>query len=266
MVKIGWLSDTLRVHGGAEISDNAFIDGRPTGVEIVHCPPQKRPPDDIDIFVVNNCVTYDAKWIECLERVPVVKHCHDLWPYGDPILRRWILEHAAEIIFNSLKQLSLFNYSFKAEPRFVHPSVDVARIRRAVSDFKGEREGILFLGRIEAGKGVQYAIDWSIANDERIDFYGQANDRMMLSQIVKPSRYCGEVAPDDVPALLARYKMFFYVPMLDDLCGRTMVEASAAGMEIEAIGDADAFHDWLDLDACQNAPADFWRIVLDTTK
>ena len=262
MIKIGWLSDSLRVTGGAEISDNAFIDDKPDSVEVVYCEPPRRPPNDIDAFVVNNCLTYDKRWIEVFEQVPVVKHIHDLWPYGDPILRRWILENAAALIFNSSTQAEMIGYNYSAPRHFVYPPVDVQRIRQAVNDCEGGSQGTMYLGRIEAGKGIGYAVDWALDHNERIDFYGQANDRMALSQIVPPCYYRGQLDYEDVPGVLARYKAFWYTPVIDDLCGRSMVEAYAAGLELICYGDLKTFLDWVDLDKCQNAAADFWAIVL----
>ena len=96
---IGWLTDHITgISGGAEISDDAFLAAMPDGVRVIYCPPGKRPPPAVSGFVVNNCITYDDCWLEVLTKRPVVRHIHDLWPYGSPLVRRWILDHAALVI------------------------------------------------------------------------------------------------------------------------------------------------------------------------
>lgn len=264
---IGWLADKMSITGGAEISDDAFLAAVPDGVEIVYCPPGKRPPANVSAFIVNNCVTYDDCWLEVFKRTLTVRHIHDLWPYGSPTIRRWILDHAALVLFNSPKHREIFQFPVSAPYGYIHPPVDVARFRQATkeADEAGIREGTIWVGRLCVGKGIQNVADWALRTGTPVDFYGHCYEPMAMKQIVPPCRYCGVVEQDELPALLTRYRSFVHMPVKQDVCGRTAAEAWAAGLELNLGGNADvaALYDWLDAEALQNAPQVFWAKVLD---
>ncbi len=261
MVRIGWLADHIGIIGGAEISDDAFLAAAPADVEIVFCPPNKRPSGNIDVFVVNNCVTYGEQWIEVLQEKPIVKHVHDLWPYGSPRLRRWILSKADLVIFNSEKQERTFQFPYTTPRAFVPPPVDVARFREA-GEQSSTREGIIWLGRLTMGKGIQNVVDWSLRMGRRVDFYGPCYEPLARAHIVSPSRYRGVVSRDELPTLLAQYETFIHLPVKSDICGRVAVEAWASGLELHLGGDTEAFWKWVETADFQNAGATFWDCVL----
>lgn len=260
MVKVGWLADHIGITGGAEISDDAFLAAAPAKVEIVFCPPNKRPSDDIDIFVVNNCITYGDRWGEVLCEKPVVKHIHDLWPHGSPRLRRWILDNAALLIFNSPKQEQTFQFPYTAAKTYVPPPVDVARFRTAGETER--REGVIWFSRLSMGKGIQNVVDWSLRTGQRVDFYGPCYEPLARAHVVSPSRYRGIVSQAALPALLARYETFIHLPVKADICGRTTVEAWASGLDLVLGGDVEAFWRWIETADFQNAAQTFWQHVL----
>jgi len=259
VVKVGWLADRIGILGGADISDNAFIAGAPQDMEIVFCPPNKRPAPDVDVFVVNNCITYGEQWIKALQEKPVVRHIHDLWPHGSPRLRRWILDDADLIIFNSWKQETTFQFPYIAPMVFVPPPVDVARFREAGKT--GHREGVLWLGRLSMGKGIQNVVDWSLRTGRQVDFYGPCYEPLARAHIVAPSRYRGGVSQDALPALLAQYQTFIHLPIKSDICGRVAVEAWASGLDLILGGDTEAFWQWVETADFQNAATTFWKYV-----
>ena len=59
MTRVGWLADKGEVVGGAELTQAEFRAAAPAGVEIVDCPPGGTV-QGIDVWVVQNCVQYDA--------------------------------------------------------------------------------------------------------------------------------------------------------------------------------------------------------------
>jgi glycosyltransferase involved in cell wall biosynthesis len=251
VVTIGWLADHYTdVVGGAELSDDAFLAGTPEGVEVVCLPPNKRPPDTIDAFVLNNCIFYGDPWMEVFKQRPIVKHIHDLWPFGSPYVRRWVLDNAALVIFNSPKQREIFQFPVGAPYTYVPPPVDVARFRAAAEAHDGDRQGVIWLGRVEVGKGIQNVVDWALRNDTPVD------------QLVPPCRYCGPVDYGDLPELLACYEKFIHLPVKADVCGRVAVEAWAAGCELILGGDVDAFESWVKVADFQNAVGIFWDKIL----
>ena len=73
-----------------------------------------------------------------------------------------------------------------------------------------------------------------------------------------------EVDYDDLPMLLAQYRMFVSLPTVIEPFGRTIAEAWAAGCELVTNRLVGAVH-WIenDPDAIRTAAADFWKIVLD---
>jgi glycosyltransferase involved in cell wall biosynthesis len=259
VVKVGWLADHIGIIGGAEISDDAFLAAAPAQVEVVHCPPNKRPPD-VDVFVVNNCVTYGACWLEALREKPVVRHIHDLWPHGSPRLRRWVLDMAQLLIFNSPKQEQTFQFPYTAPIAYVPPPVNVARFQEVGK--AGHREGVLWLGRLSMGKGIHNVVDWSLRTGRRVDFYGPCYEPLARGHVVSPSHYCGVVSQDELPALLARYQTFIHLPVKGDICGRTTVESWASGLDLILGGDTEAFWQWVETADFQGAAETFWRHVL----
>jgi glycosyltransferase involved in cell wall biosynthesis len=67
-----------------------------------------------------------------------------------------------------------------------------------------------------------------------------------------------------MPALLAEYERFVFLPTVIEPFGRTVVEAWAAGCEIITNGLVGARY-WMEEDpgALETAGEDFWRVVLD---
>lgn len=261
---IAWLADRYTdITGGAELSDDAFLAAAPDGVEVLPWPPSKRPPlERIDAFILNNCIFYGDPWLEMLKQRPVIKHIHDLWPFGSPYVRRWVLDNAALVIFNSQKQRELFQFPVGAPYAYVPQPVDVARFRAAAEAYNGDRQGVIWLGRVEVGKGIQNVVDWALRNDTPVDVYGRSDSPMTHAQLVPPCRYCGPVAYGDLPELLARYEKFIHLPVKTDICGRVAVEAWAAGCELILGGDVETFWKWVEMTDFQNAGAEFWEKVL----
>ena len=260
---IAWLADHYTdITGGAELSDSAFVAAAPDGVEVLPWSPGKRPPlERIDGFVLNNCVFYGDPWLEIFKQRPVVKHIHDLWPFGSPYVRRWVLDNAALVVFNSPKQQELFQFPVGAPCAYVPQPVDVARFR-AAAEANGNRQGVIWLGRVEVGKGIQNVVDWALRNDTQVDVYGHSNSPMTHAQLVPPCRYCGPVAYGDLPELLARYEKFIHLPVKADVCGRVAVEAWAAGCELILGGDVETFWKWVGMADFQNAATEFWEKIL----
>lgn len=266
MVRVGWLHDDVGVIGGAELTRDILMSAAPEGTENVLCPPNKRPLD-IDVFVVGNCVFYHERWIEELSRKPVVKHVHDLWPYGSPVLRRWLLDNAALLLFNSPKQLSLFRFSAAAPYDFLPPPVDMGRFQEAAAR-AGDREGTVWFGNVSANKGIQYVVDWALRTGTSVDVYGPCYEPLTREQIVPPCSYLGPLTQDELPETLARYERYVHMPSKSDVCGRAAVEAWATGLELFFGGNADedAFWGWLDIVTAkgfQNAPTNFWKKVFN---
>jgi len=260
-VKIGWLEDRYnRTVGGAEISQRAFLDAAPDWAEVVYMPARLRPTFEVDAYIVHNSVGYGREWIEYLERAPVIRHIHDLWPWGDCVIRRWLLDNSRALFFNSPKQLELFGFSYSV-PRveFIPLPVNIQHYKD-IARFSLKRSGTCWISRIDPGKGIYYVLDWAVKNNERVDFYG-FGEPAMVSMIQSPGRYMGPLDHSDVPRTLARYERFICMPTSPDLYGRVMIEAWAAGCDLVTRGDLRAFFDYFSPEKCQDAGRIFWETV-----
>lgn len=261
-VTIGWLTDRPPFTGGTEISSKILLDAVPDGIEVVQCPPHKRPLP-VDAFIIQNCISYGQCWIEELAKKPVIKQVRDRWHVGDPVLRRWLLDESRVLIFSS--PLHLENFPYEVDTRFelVPPPVDVERFKRAVARSTQDRRGNIWLGRIHPAKGIGPAIDWAIRNKEAIDFYGyfgyQGGNNLVTPGF---AYYQGPYTQDELPDLLARYERFIFMPVEPEAFSRTTVEAWASGCELVLDGDIGALW-WM-----HQRPGDiargselFWEVV-----
>lgn len=250
---------------GMILSVEAFAAGKPDDWELYPCVPDRRPPDDLDAYILHGDL-FDRRWTEALIDKPVMAHRHGAWHAGDPVFRRWILDNADLVTFNSPKQRSLFQYPVNVPEGFVPLPVDVARFRQAAKQ-SNERKGTLFFGLIVPAKGIAAVLDWSLGPEgEPVDFWGVAPYPQLLRDIAPSCRYRGSVDFEKVPELLAQYKQFVFMPPDGDLYARVVVEAIAAECKPVLRGDTEMLDGWLDLDACQTATQTFWekaRSVID---
>ena len=228
-VKIGWLQQRLSIIGGAEMSTGALIKNAPDWAEVIHCPPNKRPPEDIDCFVIQNSTTYGARWIEELALKPVIRHVRDPWYAGSSVLRRWLLDNAALLIFSSPVQVRLFDYPFSRPHVIIPPPVNLMPFREAALP-AAEREGTIFVGRADVFKGAHVAVDWALRNKEKLDVYGD-NRWMSFGKLPDFIAVHGEIPYHRMPYIMGKAKQFFSFPMWPEAFGRTVVEAWAAGCE-----------------------------------
>lgn len=256
-MKVGWLVDRGLPRAGMILSVEAFAAACPGNYTLIPCPAHKRPPDDVDAFILHGDL-YNHRWAEVIGDKPLMAHRHGGWIAGDPRFRRWVLDHASLITFNSPKQRSLFRYKITAPVDFVPLPVDVSRFIAAAS-MRQKRQGTFHLGLIMPAKGISYTVDWAMRNSRRVDFYGEAPHPGMLDTIAPPSLYFGPVGYEGIPTLMANYADFVFMPHEDDLYARVVVEAHASGCNLILRGDEEALWNWLDLDACQEAPQIFWE-------
>ena len=227
--RLGWLADPeTDVIGGAELTCRELLRRAPREVKIVPC-----PPDDVrrgcDAYVVHNVTGYPADAVEALAQAPVVKYVHDVHQRGAPELRDFLLAHAAAVIFVSPLQLASFPYPTRAPAGLMPPAIELGPFRRAARKREGRRRrGTIWIGQMTgAHKGLGNAVRWAQRNGT-VDFYGAGQLRPRGSRV----RYHGQVQPEDVPDLMARFKRFLLLPRGVDSCGRTVLEASAAGCEL----------------------------------
>ena len=229
---IGWLHDDMGMIGGAELSSDALRAAAPDWVDgTIYCPPHKRPPK-VDAFVVQNCILYGKQWISALQRVPVIKGNRDIWYAGSITLRRWLLRNAKLLTFNSPMAEQAFGKSYTAPVEIMPPPLVLDAFRAAARP-ESEREGAVFVGRIEPGKGVHRAIDWALDNNIPLDVYGGiAVPYVDWSEGEGLVRYCGEAPYAAIPEIMGRAKYFVLLPTRVEPFGRTVGEAWAAGCEL----------------------------------
>lgn len=259
-MKIGWLGDRI-ITGGTEMSCDDFKAAAPDWVsEIVDCPASKRPPPDIDAFIAESCVTYREQWTDELWDKPVICRISDQWPFGSTIFKRWLLDNARLLTFNSPIHRERFHYEIKAPWCLVPAPVDMERFRQAAQE---ERSGNVCVGRVEPAKGTHMAIDWALRTGEPLRLYGKEQSGYILwSELPERIRYMGELAYAEVPQILGSAQRFVFFPIGPESFGRTVAEASAAGCELVVDGDIGALW-WLEHkpEAIEKAAQIFWTEV-----
>lgn len=231
MVKIGWLADQVGITGGAEISGSMLLSNAPDWAEVVFCPANRRPPDDIDVWVLQNVVTYQQRWIEPLDNGgKVIKHFRDPWHPGDPIFRRWVLDHARLLIFNSKLAIESTPWPSRAAEIVVPPPVDLQAFRMAALP-PDDRSGNVFVGRVDIAKGIHRAIDWALTWDEPLDVYGQGA-YPWASALPDTIRFHGPQPYTRMPQIFGEAQRFVFLPGAVESYSRTTVEAWAAGCDL----------------------------------
>lgn len=251
-MKVGWLADRPGYVGGAELTQAEFRAAAPQTVEVIDCPPGG-VVRGLDVYVVNNCVSYGHHDMEPLATTRTVKYLNDLWPAGDPLVRLHLLKWA-HVIFTSPLHRERFPHKVQAlQTSLIPPALDLLRFREARARANG-RKGAVCVGRMAYGKGVDLLERhpksvhvWStvpVASSGSVSFQGS-------------------LAPEDVADVLARYQTFVFKPTAIEPFGRAVVEAWAAGCDLEVNRNVGALH-WIreDPQALETAAADFWRVVL----
>jgi len=248
VVKVGWLFDQGATVGGAELTQAEFRAAAPDDVEIVDCQPGQI--EDCDRYVVHNCVTYDLEDLQRLDGKPVVKYWHDVGPWLQNGVKDWLIENALSVCCSPLQA----DY-MQLQALVIPPPVDLDRFMDAASRMNGGRKGAVCVASWRnAGKGQRRVMEWADANGG-IDIYGGG-------YLAPPGSR--EIAYEGMPALMARYQTFVFLPTVIEPFGRTVAEAWAAGCEIVTNGLVGARY-WLEEnpEAMDTAAEDFWGVVLD---
>lgn len=246
-MKVGWLTDRPFNTGGAELTQEEFRALAPSGVEVVECPPGW-VTDDLDLYVVHNCVGYRWEDVRSILDRPVVKYVNDLWPAGSPKLRTWLL--SKRVIFTSPLHQRRFTHPVTGEATVVPPAVPLHTFRAVAGG--NHREGAVCVGRMSYGKGLELLHDYR----EPVDVYSTVPVRSQ-GQVT----YRGEAS--DVAGVLSHYSRFVFLPTATEPFGRAVVEAWAAGLSLVVNRNVGALH-YLerDPDALHTAGVDFWEEVL----
>jgi len=257
VMKVGWLVDFGAPVAGMVLQVRAYEAAKPKGIELVKCKPNRRPPSDIDAYILHGDL-YPREWIEIFEQKPLMAHRHGGWFAGDTIFRRWVLDNADLVTFNSPKQRELFKYPVQAKWAYIPTPIDIDKFREA-ADKVEERTGTIYLGLLAPVKGIAHTIDWGLCYNHPIDFYGKALYPSFIKAIVPPCVYKGPVPYEQIPDLLAQYENYIFMPYDGDLYSRTTIEAWASGCTMILDGDQKAFYDYLDADQCRNGGKIFWE-------
>lgn len=265
MVKVGWLQSSIGIKGGAELSCGALVQNAPEWAEVIYCRPNRRPPPDIGCFILQNSTTYGDHWIEELCLAPVVRHVRDPWYAGSAILRRWLCENAALMVFSSQTQRDTMGYDIQVPVEFIPPPVDLRPFKKAAQVAAEEgvkRQGSVFVGRVDVYKGAPAVVDWALRKGEPIAFVGEV--MMGFGNLPPFIQFLGKVPYQKMPWILARAERLVAMPEWPEAFGRGVVEAWAAGCELFVEGRVGAM-EWIDNEPDRlgfDGPiAEFWAAV-----
>lgn len=245
-MKVGWLVDEPTAPGGAELTQHEFRTAAPGTVEIIDCPAGSVDPT-CDRYVLHNIVQYTLDDLKPLRGKQILKYHHDVGPWITPEVWKWLRRHAVHVCCSPI-QADYLNLA----ARLIPPAVDLTRFERAAEHVNGDRSGVVSVGSWRNfGKAPHKAAEYAGGN---IDFFGGG-----------PLAPAGssEVSYDAMPALLASYQTFVYLPSVIEPFGRVVAEAYAAGCEIVTNSLVGARY-WIteNPDAIQTAGEDFWELVL----
>jgi|SRR6516165_9123788 hypothetical protein len=248
MTRVGWLADNPGYVGGAELTERELRAACPDGVEIVDCPPGHVQP--CDVYAIHNCVTYTVEDLKRVADPPAYKLWNDVGSWYGEDMRGWLDVHARPICISPLQA----GYMGYKDPLIIPPPIGLDRFQRAAERVNGDRRGAVSVGSWRSrGKGAHRAQQWAEGNGG-IDFYGGG--------VFAPpgSR---EIAPPGLPAILARYRTFVYLPEVIEPFGRCVAEAWAAGCELVINGLVGARY-WIEEqpDRLATAAEDFWTALL----
>lgn len=252
-MRVGWLVDKAGYVGGAELTEREFRAAADTDVtlddiEIIDCPTGNVTPD-CDLYVVHNCVTYTLKDLQATGVKPVFKYWNDVGSWYEPEVRAWLDNHATPICCSPIQQ----DYMGFTKAHLIPPPVNLSRFEAAAAKVNGSRKGAVSVGSWRnLGKGPHRVLAWAEGNN--IDFYGSGPFAPTTSK---------EVAYEGMPALLAHYETFVFLPVVIEPFGRSVAEAWAAGCEI-VTNDLVGAKYWIteNPDALRTAASDFWKTVL----
>jgi len=264
-VKLGWLHDyrlSQRI-GGAQLTNAQVIDCAPSWFEVVECyPGQMR---EADAYVLNNVKLFSPAELQQATAGVYFKFEHDYWDcYGwQRAIIPEILTGARGVVFLSPLHAETFLDKWNVKPRrlaLVPSSIDITPFRM-LPDY--EREGVLWIGEMQPHKGVQHAAAWADHTRTRVDFYGMGPEKPCGEYV----QMYGQVAPEDVPALMARYSGFCFFPVWNEPFGRTVAEAVMAGCELHVTEEKIGALSWKWkyrgewMAAVSDAPVLFWKTI-----
>lgn len=259
-MKVAWLADPGNLDGsigGAELTQAEFAAAAPPDVEVVPVPRDELERLlDCDLACVFNSVFYPKETIRALTGTPVVRYWNDLAPHGAPELTEWLVDRATNVFCSPLHRERFPWQSDKGSMHaLIPPPVDLSRFRYAAESVNGDRQGAVSVAAwMNPGKAPHLVAEWARA-EGHVDFYGGG-----------PYAPRGSMPVDyeDMPALLARYQTFVFLPTAVEPFGRLVAEAWAAGCQIVTNKLVGARY-WLteDPEKLETAADDFWKLVLE---
>jgi len=248
-MRIGWLADQSSHLGGAELTSAEFRAATPDEVEIVDCP-AGGVDRTCDRYVVQNCVTYTLDDFNWPGYRPVTKYNHDVGPHMRADVAEWLRTNASNVCCSPVQAEYM-----QLESILIPPPIDVSRYTQAAAKSNGARAGVVCVASWRNfGKAPHKALEWAESMGQTLDFYGGGD-------LAPPSSR--QIPPDAMPALLASYKTFVFLPTVIEPFGRLVAEADAAGCEVIA-NDLVGAKYWLEEapEKIESAAEDFWRVVL----
>jgi hypothetical protein len=246
-MRVGWLVDQTASPGGAELTQAEFRNAAPEGVEIIDCPAGQVVPG-LDRYVLQNIVSYTLDDLKPLKGTPTIKYHHDVGPWMRADVWAWLRRNAQHVCCSPIQAEHM-----GLAAHLVPPPVDLSRFERAAESVNGSRGGAVSVASWRNyGKAPHKAAEWGSRNGG-VDFFGGG-------ELAPPG--CQHVSYDSMPALLAQYQTFVFLPTVLEPFGRLVAEAWAAGCEIVTNELVGARH-WIEENpaAIDTAAEDFWGLV-----
>lgn len=259
-MKLGWLIDTQHGYkGGAELCSDELLRTKPDDIKVVLMSPGA-VHNNVDGFIIHNCTEYGSYILPMLETRPVIKYVHDVWPHGDPVLKKWLCQHSKLMILSSPLHREALNLNIGCPVKLLPNAINADLFNDATrAKFAQVQKPACWLGRFETFKGLQAAAEWAAENGIVLDWYGYGPALEMVEAL---GTYCGKLRPDQVPEVLSQYQTFVFLPDEVEPYSRTTVEAWLAGCELVVNGNIGAVW-WLENEpeAVTRGAEMFWETI-----
>ena len=271
-MKIGWLANTFKPIGGAELTDSIMIKEGEKKHTIIKITPKDicNPAyTQVDLYVFSNISKFkEEKLLEAISwkapyKIPNINYFHD---YEITLMETHPeIIHKAElnIFLSPLHRFKMRQFANCTIPKSIciPPSIDT----KEFYDKKNlTRSGNLYVGHTQAHKGSEALRQWLIQNpDQTLNHYGAGVINHPRAINYKSQSY------EKMADIYNQHKNFVFMPMLEEPFARTSAEAYLCGCQF--IGDTSKIgffsYNWDYSNKKQiakyleNAPKMFWTAI-----
>lgn len=268
-MKIAWVQDYSRRHGGAELSNKAVVSvGERLGFDVVGVTPKNFPEAVLatcDLVVVNNFWQFSDRQtrlvMEVLKQKPFVKYEHDSRELGRPEFAKRLFLNSALNVFLSPAHLARHKAALECDGMPLPLAIETARYTPVPSVKRIPGRALIVGGWAKGGKTAG-------SLGRYVQEYSDLEFASVGHQIPGVAVTLPFAEPANMPAIYSSAEHLVHLP--DCFCAgeRVIFEAALCGCKVTMnsnvghaswgrdLTDPDGLRAWLD-----QAPYEFWRMI-----